>query len=301
MAILPGLCFFASGIFNMELSVSTMGVTQELLLNPLSLSVTYIQVIAASSIGEFYLYYKNLETLSKEDPNDPFYKKLLHRSKVSYSIVLKKKCVDPIQDVIITENVLAVLGVTIPIFTSLICYSTGIGSIDLFGQFLNGSIQVYLGYLINRQNYELLIGKSLNKKDTEILIDILQSREEIIGVESVKTELTNDLLKISAPLHYDSDKMGENVIKVLEQDVLKISEDKIKQEKIFKLLKKSTELYFTQTAQSVRTMEENIKKSYPDIVEIDLEKSASNISKDFEGLIVSRHKNPAKDTKNFIK
>ena len=40
---------------------------------------------------------------------------------------MSKKAIDPIQNVIIKENILAITGVSIPIITSIINYKTGLG------------------------------------------------------------------------------------------------------------------------------------------------------------------------------
>lgn len=102
------------------------------------------------------------------EPPMPFMGRCRARVKLAYSVLRKRTKIDPIQHTIVNENVLAIMGVCMPIMTSIGAYSTGYGGLDLIGEMLNGVVQIYLGALICTENVEFLIGKSMSKADTEV-------------------------------------------------------------------------------------------------------------------------------------
>ncbi|OMJ84137.1 hypothetical protein SteCoe_14829 [Stentor coeruleus] len=281
--LLPGVCFGLSGIYNVISPIITfysgLGIPE------LHFNTTSLSIILLSSIGEFYLYYKNLGDISN-DNNLPFYRRWIDRSKLSYSIILKKKSIDPIQDAIVTENVLAITGVSMPILTSLACYATGLNWIDLVGEASNGIVQIYLGYLICRENIEILSGRSIDLENKRKIVNILKDREEVSDIADFKTEYIGDQsLKISAAVKYNSKEVANNIIEVFENDIKKITQDPLKQQEIRELLVKSTDLLFTHTTEIIKNMEEDVQKQFPNATEIDLELAKSNIKTEYEGVV----------------
>lgn len=199
---------------------------------------------------------------------------------------MKKKSVDPIQDAIITENVLALMGVSMPIFTSLMVYGSGLGWIDLIGEMSNGCIQLYLGYLICKENVEILSGRSISSTDKQRIINILKDREEVAEIADVKTEyIGTGSMKISAAVKYDSREVAKNIIEILEPDICKISHDSKKQQDIRNLLVKSTDLLLTHTTEIIKNMEEDVQLAFPNATEIDLEMAKSNIKNEYRGMV----------------
>jgi hypothetical protein len=76
--------------------------------------------------------------------------------------------IDPIQDIIVTENVLAIMGVSIPIISALCCYASGYFWLDYVGEMVNGVIQIHLGYLICQENARILLGHRLSEVDEAV-------------------------------------------------------------------------------------------------------------------------------------
>ena len=201
-------------------------------------------------------------------------------------VMTKKTKIDPIQSAIVNENVLSLMGVCMPIATSLLCYLTGASWVDLVGEMLNGGVQVYLGVVIFTENAKILVGQSLAKAEADKVRYILEDREEVDSVETLKTEyLSNTSFKISATIRYDSEEISDNITEVLETDIQAITSDPQKQKAIRMLISKSTELVLTHTTEIIREMEADVQKEFPHVREIDLEQSKTNISKDYKGLI----------------
>ena len=106
------------------------------------------------------------------EPPMSFTQSVASRVKLSWQIANEKVRIDPIQQAIVNENVLAIMGVCMPIVTSLACYATSNNIFDLIGEMLNGGIQIYLGYLICNENVKILIGKSLEKQDIAVFVSL---------------------------------------------------------------------------------------------------------------------------------
>ena len=199
---------------------------------------------------------------------------------------MKKKSVDAIKDAIITGNVLALAGVSMPIFTSLIVYGSGLGWVDLAGQMSNGCVQIYLGYLICKENVEILSGRSIGLVDKQRIIGILKDRVEVAEIADVKTEyIGTGSMKISAAVKYNAGEVAKNIIKTLEDDIRNTSSSEKKQQDIRKLLEKSTDLLLTHTTEIIKNMEEDVQKAFPNATEIDLEMAKSNIKSEYEGVV----------------
>ena len=225
----------------------------------------------------FFVFYKNLGEISS-DSNLPFAMRFRSRCRLSYRIITKMKYVDPIQDAIITENVLAIVGVSMPIFTSLAVYWTGLAWVDLVGEMSNGCVQIYLGYLICKENVEILSGRSIAIKDKQQIIGILKDREEVAEIADVKTEyIGTGSMKISAAVKYDAREVAKNIVETLEPDICRISINAKQQQEIRNLLVKSTDLLLTHTTEIIKNMEEDVQKAFPNATEIDLEMAKSNI------------------------
>jgi hypothetical protein len=231
------------------------------------------------------LYYKNLGDISP-DRHLGLVGKIRERMKITYQVVLKKKSIDPIQDAIVTENVLALMGVTMPIITSFSCYLTGLGWLDLLGEVCNGTVQVYLGYLICKENIEILSGKSIDKIDKLRIVKVLKEHPGIADIGEFKAEyMGEDSVKIFAAIKYNNKEIANSMINVFENDIRSITEDAKKQEEIKKLLLRSTDLLFTHTTELIKNMERDVQKEYPNASEIDLEIANSNIKQEYQDKI----------------
>ena len=122
-------------------------------------------MITICSMGEFYLFYKNLGDIETYPGNNilvQFYRRVI----LAFKVLSKWHPVDPIQVVVVSENVTSVLGMSLPLITSFMAYFTGWNFLDMVGGIMNGSVQLYLAWSIFWDNTQVLIGKSLSKSDT---------------------------------------------------------------------------------------------------------------------------------------
>lgn len=228
--------------------------------------------------------------MSPGDEKFAFFKKLIIRSRLSARIILKKQSVDPIQDAIITENVLAVMGVSMPVITSFLCYATGFGWLDSVGEFSNGIVQLYLGYLICKDNTEILMGRGVLKPDFDKISNILKSRTEVSSISDLKTRWSNEVLSISATVKYDENTVAKNILKAMKQDIENITSDNKERAIISRLLLKYTAEFMKLEHSTISKMEADLQKLYPSAQFIDLQRCHTNIHDLHKGTIASTFK-----------
>ena len=213
-----------------------------------------------------------------KDHHLAFFKRLYLRCGLSFNVIMKRKSIDAIQDAIITENVLAVMGVVTPIVTTFACMWTGINTFDLVGQMINGNIQIYLGYLIIRSNLSILAGKSINIEQKKAIIQNLMNMKEISHVADFKTEFTGDeSVKVYLKIKHNTQYIAENLVAQFGQDIRNLTLDDEKRKKIEKLLMESVVNYDEIIDIFINKVEQDIVKAYPNATNIDLELSALNI------------------------
>lgn len=164
VAFLPSALFLASGVYNVVMPI--MGIAeQELTLTGLSLSVWARQAISLCSFGEFYLFFKNLGDIDTNPPSS-FLRTFYRRVLLAMKILTRKQPADPIQVMVVSENVISVVGMSLPLLSSFIAYFTGFNWLDTASGVVNGSIQIYLAWHIFWDNTKILAGKSLTLEET---------------------------------------------------------------------------------------------------------------------------------------
>lgn len=189
------------------------------------------------------------------------------------SIFNRSASAGPVQDTVIVENIMSVTSATIPLFTSLLSYSTGFFYFDLLGQVANGSIQVFLGYRIAQENSQILMGKSLKKEDCEKIISIILARKEIVKVENLKNICSIDQLRISAEIKVNEKIVAKCILKMMEKDMKAIDVD---QEKLRELVQKFAIMTLSKSTEICKETEEKVKEVYEFANMIDIEKGDSS-------------------------
>lgn len=276
--ILPGVCFALSGLYNIIVPVSSL-LTGSYDIAGLTLTPLSLSAIMLSSVGEFYIWFKNMGDLKEED-KEGVVQKVLDRTRMSRDIIRGKRQVDPIQSAIVMENILALLGVSMPLVTSTLCYATGLVWLDLVGEMLNGCVQIYLGILICTENSKLLIGQCLQPHEVAQINSILAAHKDISLVESVKTDfLGNESLLVSTTVKFDSQMIAQSIVKRLEYKLTGT-----KAQALEELIIKSSELTLTHTTEIIAGAELDIKQQFPQISDIELEQSKANILEDYKSL-----------------
>lgn len=202
---------------------------------------------------------------------------MFNRAKVAKALITNKINIDPIQDIIISENVLAMMGVSLPILSALGCYATGFFWFDYAGEMLNGLIQIRLGYLICHENAQILLGHGLSEIDVAVrpkqrVKGIMQDRDEVSDITEFHSEyISSTDIKISARVKYDDEEIFEDVLAELKDEIALISPDLEIQAKIKQIAEKACILALKSSAEVLEEMEDDIKSQFPNAKLIDLE------------------------------
>jgi len=167
VAFLPSTLFLCSGVYNVISPVHNMWAAAS---EPtLTLTIPALAAITLCSVGEFYLFYKNLGDIETY-PGHNVFVQFFKRGVLAIKVLSRLHPADPIQVVVVSENVTAVLGMSLPLLTSFVTYFTGLTFLDEVGCILNGSVQLYLAWSICWDNTQVLMGKSLSKVETLVRI-----------------------------------------------------------------------------------------------------------------------------------
>ncbi|CAG9316901.1 SLC30A9_2 [Blepharisma stoltei] len=278
--IVPGLCFFLSGVYNFSTPMAQVFYFKEaaelLTITPASFSLIFL-----SSFVEFWLFYKNLGNIKEFPASLSFKESLKGRLKLSYDIITQKIDIDPIQNAIAIENVLAVMGVCTPIATSALYYVTNLWWLDPLGQAINGVIQMYLGYLIIEDNSKILIDKSVNEEYMKKVREFISSRNGVLKVWKLKSKYLNSTeYSIAIDIAYDPKKISSSVVEELKSDIEQASKGR-SEEEIKQLITKATEFVLVKTDEFNRGLKIEVKQQFPDVADIDIEQlKIRPISKD---------------------
>lgn len=165
VSFLPSTLFLCSGVYNVISPVHNMWAAASE--SSLTLTIPALAAITICSAGEFFLFYQNLgdiETYPGRNVFVQFYK----RGVLAVKVLSKLHPADPIQVAVVSENVTAVLGMSLPLMTSFVTYFTGWTFLDEVGCIMNGSVQIFLAWSIFWENTQVLMGKSLSKADTMV-------------------------------------------------------------------------------------------------------------------------------------
>lgn len=162
VAFLPSTLFFSSGVYNV---ISPLHEIMTQTLDPvLTLTIPSLTAIVLSSLGEFYLFYKNLGDI-QSFPDRTFLPQVYLKAMLAWNVLTKRHPADPIQVIVVSENVTSVIGMSLPLISSFLTYFTGWVVLDQLGCVLNGCVQIYLAWAIFWDNTQVLIGKSLSKAE----------------------------------------------------------------------------------------------------------------------------------------
>lgn len=227
-----------------------------------------------AGMAQLYSYYKTLGILL-QDHNLGFFKRMKSRIQLNSSFFKDKTNTDPSIELIIMENVLAISSALVSLVTYSICYSTGLHSIDTAGQIINGCIQVYLGYLVSKEQTHILIGSKLKKDDVDKIIKIITVSKEIEKVDKFKSGLSNGKLKISAEIKLNDKILTKYVLKRLEKN---LKDSGMNQEELKRTVAKFTQLLLAKTTEICESSEKRIQEAYEYAHSIDIEKGTAPLT-----------------------
>jgi hypothetical protein len=101
-------------------------------------------------------------------------------------------------------------------------------------------------------------------------------------IYDIKSEyIASDKVKLAAKIKFDLQELTQNVLTEMEMDIEQFAKDPLVRAELRKLFEKSIGYMLTYTTTIVQDLEDDLKKVYPYVSEIDLEQSLDNIHKDF--------------------
>lgn len=281
--MLPGACFGLSGVYNIVSPLlSLLGTSGG---EPMHMTSLALSSIVLSSVGEYFIFYKNLGDLTN-DAKFPLFKQVVMRVKVAREVISNKRRVDPIQSTIVIENVLAIVGVTTPIITSAVCLVTGTNSLDLFGEMLNGVIQVYLGAIICAENSKVLAGYGVSRFEGQLIKDNMMTKldiERVVALRTVYADSTS--ISLFASVLFAQEAIQRKVVSALSSRIRALTEDPQEAAHIEQVLSEACYYTITRLSEIQNETEEAIRSRFPYLQKFHFNHSKSNILQEFRGVI----------------
>ncbi len=178
---------------------------------------------------------------------------------------------DPILLAIIYEDSVAVFGVVIALLAQWATYVTGNVVYDAVGGIIVGIILGFLAILLIIKNHQYIIGKPLNKKVTEEIIETLEADpciERVVEFKSVAVDIGK--YKIFTTVEWNGSPLYEEIY---EAGDLKEEFDNIKDDfkEFTKLMLKTTDRIPRLIGNHIDTIEKEIVDKFPQVGYVDIE------------------------------
>ena len=178
---------------------------------------------------------------------------------------------DPVTLAVVYEDGAAVLGVLVALSAQFLLHFTGNNVYDSVGGIIVGLILGFLAIILIVKNHQYIIGKSLDEKDTEEIIEFLLEDpciENISDFKSVAVDINK--YRIYATVEWNGSPLYEEIY---EAGDLKEEFDDIKDnfKKFTKLMFKTTDRIPRLVGKHIDEIEKNIKEKFPQVVYVDIE------------------------------
>jgi zinc transporter 9 len=178
---------------------------------------------------------------------------------------------DPVTLAVVYEDSAAVLGVIVALFAQFLIYFTGNNIYDSIGGIVVGLILGFLAILLIIKNHQYLIGKSLDKKVTEEIIEFLLEDpcvEHVSEFKSVAVDINK--YRIYTTVEWNGSPLYEEIY---EAGDLKEEFDKIKNDfgEFTKLMFKTTDRIPRLIGNHIDKIEKRIVEKFPQIAYVDIE------------------------------
>ena len=181
------------------------------------------------------------------------------------------KDADPITLAVVYEDGAAVLGVLVALSAQFLMYLTKNVFYDSVGGIIIGLILGFLAILLIIKNHNYIIGKSVNEKVKEEIIELLLEDpciEKIIEFKSVAVDIKK--YRIYAAVEWNGTPLYEEIYDVGD---LKEEFDNIKDDfkEFTKLMFKTTDRIPRLVGAHIDDIEKNIREKFPEVVYVDIE------------------------------
>lgn len=178
---------------------------------------------------------------------------------------------DPITLAVVYEDGAAVLGVVVAIISQVLAYYTGNPIFDAAGGIIIGFILGFLAIILITKNYSYLIGKSLNEKKSEEVIEFLLTDpciEKVIECKSVAVDFNK--YRVFFTVEWNGSPLYEEIY---EAGDLKEEFEEVKEDfgEFTKLMFKTTDRIPRLIGNHINKIEKNMREKFPEIAYIDIE------------------------------
>ena len=178
---------------------------------------------------------------------------------------------DPVTLAVVYEDSAAVLGVFVALMAQGLMYMTGNNVYDSIGGIIVGLILGFLAVILIIKNHNYIIGKSINEKTSEEIIEFLLEDpciEHVSEFKSVAIDINK--YRIYTTVEWNGSPLYEEIY---EAGDLKEEYDEIKNDfkKFTKLMFKTTDRIPRLVGSHIDEIEKKIKEKFPQIIYVDIE------------------------------
>ncbi|MDQ3244875.1 MAG: cation diffusion facilitator family transporter [bacterium] len=178
---------------------------------------------------------------------------------------------DPVTLAVVYEDAAAVLGVLVAITAQLLMHFTDNSIYDAIGGIIIGLILGFLAVVLIKKNHQYIIGKSLNDKVREEIIEFLSKDPCIETVSEFKSVAVDvNKYRIYATVEWNGSPLYNEIY---EKGDLKEEWDEIKNDfgEFTKLMFKTTDRIPRLVGNHIDGIEKRIKDKFPEILYVDIE------------------------------
>lgn len=195
-------------------------------------------------------------------------KEIQGRKKFSFKIF---EDADPITLAVVYEDSAAVLGVLVVLFAQFLMFLTKNNFYDSIGGIIIGLILGFLAILLIIKNHNYIIGKSINEKAKEEIIELLLEDpcvEKIIEFKSVAVDIKK--YRIYASVEWNGTPLYEEIYEAgdLREEFENIKNDF---KEFTKLMFKTTDRIPRLVGAHIDEIEKKIIEKFPEVLYVDIE------------------------------
>ena len=192
------------------------------------------------------------------------------RGKKKFSMKIFKDA-DPITLAVVYEDSAAVLGVFVALISQFLMFLTKDVFYDSVGGIIIGLILGFLAILLIIKNHNYIIGKSINKKTQEDIIELLLEDpciEKIIEFKSVAVDIKK--YRIYVAVEWNGTPLYEEIYEAgdLREEFENIKDDF---KEFTKLMFKTTDRIPRLVGAHIDDIEKHIREKFPEVVYVDIE------------------------------
>lgn len=178
---------------------------------------------------------------------------------------------DPVTLAVVYEDSAAILGVIVALSAQFLMYFTGNNIYDSIGGIIVGLILGFLAILLIVRNHQYIIGKSLDEKVTEEIIELLLEDpciEHVSEFKSVAIDINK--YRIYTTVEWNGSPLYEEIY---EAGDLKEEFDNIKNDfkEFTKLMFKTTDRIPRLVGNHIDKIEKKIRDKFPQVAYVDIE------------------------------